>query len=149
MPWTIQSRVPAPGDAICPACQGNPPAFGDGVGQCAACGVIYLGHDPGPAEVFRLELIPLADDGRPVSRRLRRSIQVEWGERRQADGTAARVLRVIDRQNDHYVERVRSTEGTLLQERDEPLSHHRGHGAARADLMGSQPPTIRRRWAPW
>jgi hypothetical protein len=40
--------------------------------------------------------------------------------------------RVLDRANDHYQERVVDLDsGEVIHECDEPLSEHRGHGAAR------------------
>jgi len=41
------------------------------------------------------------------------------------------VSRVIDREHDRYTERIVDAAGNVVQEVDEPLSEHRGHGAAR------------------
>src|SRR5687768_6309292 len=102
MPWTIQPRRADRADlsAVCGECHGFPPDTGDGTGRCPACGAILVCPDPGPNEVFRLTLVPCGADSRPLPRRERRSIQVEWGERAQADATVARVYRLIDRQHD-------------------------------------------------
>lgn len=67
--------------------------------------------------------------GKRLPRRERRSIQIDWGERLQADGTVAKVYRLVDQQNDLYVEKITLADGTLI-ESDEPLSQHRAHGSA-------------------
>lgn len=147
MPWTIQPReaTQADGPAACRECHGLPPDSGEGTGQCRACGAILVCPDPGPNEVFRLTFVPCDADLRPLPRRERRSIQVEWGERTQADGTIARVYRLIDRQHDRYVEKVTFADGTVL-ERDEPLREHRGHGSADGAHRTSQRHRPRRHW---
>ena len=40
----------------------------------------------------------------------------------------------IDREKDHYRERVETERGELINESDEPLSEHRGHGSAKPKL---------------
>ncbi len=46
---------------------------------------------------------------------------------------------VIDRENDRYEERVVDPEtGDAIHEADEPLTHHRGHGAARRPPRASR-----------
>jgi hypothetical protein len=47
------------------------------------------------------------------------------------------VCRVVDRDSDHYTERIVDAAGNVVREVDEPLSQHRGHGAAKR--RGSQP----------
>ena len=47
------------------------------------------------------------------------------------------VCRVVDREGDRYTERIVDAAGNVVQEIDEPLSKHRGHGAAKR--RGSQP----------
>jgi hypothetical protein len=42
-----------------------------------------------------------------------------------------RVSRVIDREHDRYTERILDAAGNVAREVDEPLSEHRGHGAAK------------------
>lgn len=148
MPWTIQHRhadgVEASG--VCGACHGSPPDVGDGAGRCEACGAVLVCPDPGPNEVFRLTLVPCDVELRPLPRRERRTIQVEWGERTQDDGTIARVYRLVDRQHDRYVEKVIFADGTVL-ERDQALREHRGHGSARGVRDGSERRPPRRTWA--
>ena len=47
-------------------------------------------------------------------------------------GKWMKLERVIDRDNDHYIERVTDpTTGQVVHECDEPLSKHTGHGSAR------------------
>jgi hypothetical protein len=132
VPWAIPSQHPAYRDAPtgCPGCAGHPPDAGDGAGQCSRCGAILVCLDPPPGEVTVLRLVPVDTDLRPLPQRERRTIEVRWGDRRQADGTLARVYRLVDRQNDRYIERVVRADGATLHQ-DEPLSRHRGHGAAR------------------
>jgi len=101
--------------------------------------------DPGPNEVFRLTLVPCDADSRPLPRRERRSIRVEWGERTQADGTVARVYRLIDRQHDRYVEKVTFADGTVF-ECDESLREHHSHGSARGKRGNSERQHAHRRW---
>ncbi len=115
------------------------------MGRCPACGAILVCPDPGPNEVFRLTLVPCGSDSRPLPRRERRSIQVEWGERTQADGTVARVYRLIDHQHDRYVEKVTFADGAVF-ECDEPLREHRGHGSARGKRGYSERQHPRRMW---
>lgn len=147
MPWTIEprrlDRADAP--AVCEVCRGSPPDSGDGTGRCVACGAILVSPDPGPNEVFRLTLVPCDAESRPLRRRARGSIQVEWGERTQADGTVARVYRLIDREHDRYVEKVKFADGTVF-DCDEPLREHRGHGSARGKRGHSDGQHPRRRW---
>jgi hypothetical protein len=47
------------------------------------------------------------------------------------------VYRVIDRENNRYTERIVDGAGNVVRDVDEPLSQHRGHGAAKP--RGSQP----------
>jgi hypothetical protein len=70
--------------------------------------------------MFRLTLVPCDPDSRALPRRKRRSIQVEWGERTQDDGTATRVYRLIDRQHDRYIERVTFADGTVPRTQGRP-----------------------------
>jgi hypothetical protein len=97
--------------------------------------------------VFRLRLIRVAGEpGIRVRKKERKQIQIEWGERVQADGTSAKVYRLINQLGDQYVEKVVRSDGTGL-ERDEALSEHRGHGSARTELGGPKSQR-RRRWEP-
>jgi hypothetical protein len=45
--------------------------------------------------------------------------------------------RVVDRENDRYTERIMDAAGNVVRDVGEPLSQHRGHGAAKR--RGSQP----------
>jgi hypothetical protein len=130
MPWTIRSPLAefAEHPQKCPACFGYPGSAGSS--QCSTCGAILVADDPPPGEVAILKLVPVDDQRRPLPRRLRRSIEVRWGERRQADGTMAKVYRVINKANVRYVERTVRQDGKII-ECDEPLAAHRGHGSAR------------------
>jgi hypothetical protein len=47
------------------------------------------------------------------------------------------VFRVVDRERDRYTERIVDAAGNVIRDVDEPLSQHRGHGAAKR--RGSQP----------
>jgi len=127
MPWTIASTMPpyAAKPAACPECGGTPPDWGGGSGQCLTCRAVLVAADPDPGSVIVLELIPC----RPPRRR-RRSIEVRWGERVQADRTTARVYRLVDRLHDRYAERIVHSDGSV-HDQSEPLSRHRGHGSAR------------------
>lgn len=68
--------------------------------------------------------------GLPVARRRRRSIRIQDGYRRQANGGLARVFRLIDQVNGRYRETVRR-DGVTVRNVDEPLREHRGHGSAK------------------
>ncbi len=41
------------------------------------------------------------------------------------------LVRVIDRENDHYCEKLQTEDGELVRDICEPLSEHKDHGAAR------------------
>jgi hypothetical protein len=144
MPWTIR---PGPiGSWDCSECGGTPPDSGNGTGQCPACGTVMLSQDPGPGEAFRITLTLTHDpNGRRLPRRERRFIQIDWGERHQADGTVAKVYRLIDQRNDRYVEKVTLTDNTII-ECDEPLSQHRAHGSASPNGALARRGSQRRRW---
>jgi hypothetical protein len=89
-----------------------------------------VADDPPPGEVAILRLVPVDGHGRALPRRQRRSIEIRWGQRLQADGTLAKVYRVIDKANRRYVERTVRSDGTIIQ-CEELLAAHRGHGSAR------------------
>lgn len=64
----------------------------------------------------------------------------EWvaGEELHRDsGQRRRIERVIDREHDRHTERITDEAGDVVWELDEPLSQHRGYGAAKR--RGSQP----------
>jgi hypothetical protein len=50
------------------------------------------------------------------------------------------VQRVVDREGDHYSERITDEAGNVVREVDEPLSDHRGHGAAKRRPPADPPP---------
>lgn len=133
MSWTLSPSVQPYADypASCPECSGSPsPDLGNGSGQCETCRAAFLSEDPPPGEVYILRLIPVNSDLSPLPRKERRSIEIRWGERRQADGTTAKIYRTINRQSDRYTEKVTRSDGSVFSQ-DEPLSHHRYHGSAR------------------
>jgi hypothetical protein len=113
----------------CTDCLGFPDGS-NGPRQCSACGAILVAEDPPPGEVAILKLLPVDEKGRARPRRQRRSIEIRWGQRAQADGTLAKVYRVIDKANDRYIERTIRSDGAVIHG-DEPLTAHRGHGSAR------------------
>lgn len=49
----------------------------------------------------------------------------------RATGEFVEKIRLIDRQNDRYVETVTDNTGVVLHHVDEPLSEHWGHGSAK------------------
>ncbi|MGH7778101.1 MAG: hypothetical protein ACREPI_13135 [Candidatus Dormibacterales bacterium] len=57
-------------------------------------------------------------------------LRIQWGEKRQADGSWAKVYRLVDKVNDRYIEDVSHADSRTLHQ-NEPLSEHRGHGSAR------------------
>jgi len=49
----------------------------------------------------------------------------------QATGEWRTVRRVVDREHDRYTEHITDAAGNVVRDVDEPLSQHRGHGAAK------------------
>ena len=47
----------------------------------------------------------------------------------RATNTWSELLRVLDRADDRYVERIIAEDGSVIRDVDEPLSEHRGRGA--------------------
>jgi hypothetical protein len=47
---------------------------------------------------------------------------------------------VVDREGDHYSERITDEAGNVVREVDEPLSDHHGHGAAKRRPPTDSPP---------
>lgn len=138
MPWTLQSRPDAlRPDRLCAVCEGTPPDTGRGTGRCGDCGAVLLCADPGLGEMFRLTFVPCRADGTPVPCARRQTMQIDWGERRQADGRMAKVFRLVDRQHGVYREKVTLGDEVIV-DRDEPLADHHGHGAARREVGRSQ-----------
>lgn len=132
MPWEIASRLSSFRDApsACPECRGSPPDWGNGFGECSTCGAILVAADPAPGELITTTLVPVDERLKPLPARRRKTIQIREGWKCQADGTLARIYRLIDKQNDHYTESVRR-DGKVAHHVDEPLTKHRGHGSAR------------------
>lgn len=63
--------------------------------------------------------------------------QVSGTEPTRSSGRLSDKVRVIDRLNDRYFERITDLEtGQIIHERDEPLSHHFGRGTARFQEHG-------------
>lgn len=70
-----------------------------------------------------------ADGGKPFIE------QVHGADLHRDTGTWRYLDRIIDRENDKYYEVVKDPEtGEILHECQEPLSKHRGHGAAKRKL---------------
>lgn len=92
---------------------------------------MLVAEDPKPGEFLTTTVIPFDQStGLPARRRRRRSIRIQDDYRRQADGSLARVFRVIDKANGRYRETVQR-DGVTVRDVDEPLRHHRGHGSAK------------------
>ena len=92
---------------------------------------MLVAEDPKPGEFLTTTLIPLQPStGLPAARRRRRSIRIQDGYRRQADGSLGRVFRLIDRVNGRYCETVQR-DGVTVRDVGEPLREHRGHGSAK------------------
>ena len=74
-------------------------------------------------------------------RRGRRSREIDQGhDLHHRTGRWSLLHRLIDRRNDRYQERIVDAEtGQVLQEVDEPLSAHRGHGSAKPTAGGPHP----------
>lgn len=133
MPWIIRTQHPdyVGNPSSCPGCAGSPQNDGDGMGSCDVCGAILLCADPQPGEFIRFELIPVDDvTMRPLPNKRRRTIQIRYGDRRQSDGTSAKVYRLVDKANDRYIEKVERIDG-VVRDIDEPLTEHQGRGSAR------------------
>lgn len=59
-----------------------------------------------------------------------RPAQEQWsGDQLSADGVWRDRQRVVDRENNRYVERVTDPDGTVVHDVDEPLDEHLGHGS--------------------
>jgi hypothetical protein len=55
-------------------------------------------------------------------------------------GEWRQLSRVIDREHDRYTERIIDAAGDVVREIDEPLSGHRGHGAAKRQRQTDRQP---------
>src|SRR4051794_7033045 len=64
------------------------------------------------------------------------AVELLAGDVAQADGTALRLRRLVDRRRDRYVEQLSDphTERLVAPIVDEPLSSHQGHGSAKPEL---------------
>src|SRR3990172_6956470 len=59
-----------------------------------------------------------------------RPAQEQWsGEELSVDGVWRDRQRVLDRENNRYIERVTDPDGTVIRDVDEPLDQHLGHGS--------------------
>lgn len=59
-----------------------------------------------------------------------RPAQEQWsGAEKSADGVWRERQRVVDRENNRYVERVTDPDGTVIRDVDEPLDQHLHHGS--------------------
>jgi hypothetical protein len=130
MPWMLAANRDPFRDKpeSCPECAGKPAVTH---GQCGTCGAMLVAEDPRPGESLKTTLMP-ADPitRRPVPSRQRRSIQIQDGWKRQADGGYAKVFRLVDRANNRYIERVQRN-GATIRHVDEALTEHRGRGSAK------------------
>lgn len=96
---------------------------------------MLVAKDPEPDEFLTTTLIPLdPSTGLPAARRRRRSIRIQDGYRRQADGSIGKVFRLIDKVNGRYRETVQR-DGVTVRDVDEPLREHRGHGSAKRSAV--------------
>lgn len=143
VPWTIRAGEVAQ-EPDCFACGGTPASDANGFGRCESCGTLMICPDPPPGELYRITLIACDSNGIPLPHGERRPVQIDWGERVEADGRPAKVFRVVDKQDDLYVEKV-SRAGETIIDRRERLSQHVGHGSAR---RSSRPVRTPRRWVP-
>jgi len=53
-------------------------------------------------------------------------------EQRRDSGRWSKIRRVIDRENDRYIEHITDDDGNVVRDVDVPLSEHRGHGSDRS-----------------
>ncbi len=83
---------------------------------------------PGAMPLYRMR-ITNEEQGYPLSRP---AIDLHAGDVRQADGSALRLRRLVDRRGNRYVEQLNepATE-RLIGFREEPLRQHTGHGDAK------------------
>lgn len=91
---------------------------------------MLVAQDPQRGEFLTTTLIPVDAARKPLPRRRRRTIRIQDGWRRQADGSFATLYRLIDQIHDRYIETVKR-DGVIVHHVDEPLRHHRGHGSAK------------------
>jgi hypothetical protein len=56
---------------------------------------------------------------------------VSGSELHKDSGEWRDIQRLLDREGDHYTERITDDAGNVVREVDEPLSDHQGHGAAK------------------
>lgn len=61
----------------------------------------------------------------------RRLIEGRTGESQSRDGTWASVEQVVDRINRRYRKLVRTADGRVVRDVDEPLEEHQGYGSAK------------------
>lgn len=68
-----------------------------------------------------------------------RAAQEHWtGYVLGADGTRRDRQRVVDREHNHYIERVTDEDGTVIRDVDEPLDDHQGQRSAKSSPDLSQ-----------
>jgi hypothetical protein len=101
----------------CPSCGSTRRIF-----KCALAETIHL------KEMLGMKVRNLSFPGKQHIR-----IQQQAGDSyHQASGRWSRMERIIDRENDHYIEKFTDTEtGVVTHLCDEPLSEHVGHGSAK------------------
>lgn len=102
---------------------------------CAACGDTRRAHQV-VLDVARVNVTAHDPGGRIRSAERmpskRPAYEKTFGPDLHRDsGTQRRVTRTFDRKKDIYKETVRTMEGDVVRTVEEPLTDHRGHGAAR------------------
>jgi NAD-dependent dihydropyrimidine dehydrogenase PreA subunit len=115
--WTQPDHAHLPADSSrCSSC-----------GSCEDLAYFYI------EEVDEFEAYGyVKSPGFATSGRGHKVIEFRIGSRsRSADGASVRIDRLVDRTANRYHELVLRHDGTVLRHADEPLSEHRGRGAAR------------------
>ena len=106
---------PAEGSPPCPAC-----------GSMSRLVKVYL-HDE---VTFHTDLVLKKRTPGFKSGGRSRPAQEQWsGDEQSADGIWRDRQRVVDRENNRYVERMTDPNGTVIRDVDEPLDQHLRHGS--------------------
>jgi len=127
------------GGANCQACGTAYPieiarSMRSGAQPCAACGETNPVYHLTLTATSRTRVV-MQGKARDVAAKV--FTEMKSGDDFHRDsGRWRHLLRLIDRRNNRYVERITEHDGTVAREVDGPLTEHRGHGADR-----SQPKT--------
>jgi hypothetical protein len=105
---------------------------GEGRPPCSACG--SFGR---LVKVFAHDEVTIHSDLGVKKKKLgfksggrSRPAQEQWsGDQQSADGVWRDRQRVVDRENNRYIERVTDPDGTVIRDVDEPLDQHLRHGS--------------------